>query len=78
MSRLDLGCANSLDHIGVHATGASTLALTTALSGAPLAVRPLQRIVRRTSHQSSRCTVVGENAGRHTAMYSAPLASGVL
>ena len=27
---------------------------------------------------SSRCTVDGENAGTHTAMYSAPSGSGVL
>ena len=27
---------------------------------------------------SSRCTVAGENAGTHTAMYSAPSGSGVL
>ena len=28
--------------------------------------------------QESRCTVSGENAGRQTAMYSAPSASGLL
>jgi hypothetical protein len=32
MFRLDLGCANPLDHNGVHATGASTLALTIGFS----------------------------------------------
>jgi hypothetical protein len=30
------------------------------------------------AYWSSRCTVAGENAGRHTAMYSAPSGSGVL
>ena len=29
-------------------------------------------------YDSSRCTVWGENAGRHTAIYSAPPSSGVL
>lgn len=30
------------------------------------------------ANHGSRCTVSGENAGRHTAMYSAPSGDGVL
>jgi hypothetical protein len=33
---------------------------------------------RMSRYGSSRCTVVGEKAGRQTAMYSAPSGSGVL
>jgi tetratricopeptide (TPR) repeat protein len=40
--------------------------------------RHLAGLTSQSRHAPSRCTVAGENAGRHTAMYSAPSASGVL
>jgi hypothetical protein len=38
----------------------------------------LKRQTPKPGHSTSRCTVSGEKAGRHTAMYSAPPAFGVL
>jgi hypothetical protein len=42
------------------------------------ASRPQRHTTAAAVTYSSRCTVSGENAGRHTAIYSAPSASGVL
>src|SRR5262249_50253939 len=46
-----------------------------------IVIRAVERVAPgdlAVAHSASRCTVSGENAGRHTAMYSAPPGSGEL
>ena len=69
LARTTTGVKRVVDKLTIHAE---------AVGAAQAAHGPRPDLQVRPSSYSSRCTVVGENAGRHTATYSAPSGPGVL